>query len=60
MKMLKDFGCLTILYITSTFHITLLMLALDFTQGQRYVISACLAVLVDFLYELDNWKSLRD
>ena len=60
MKMLKDFGCLTIIYFTSTFHIWLLMLALDFTQGQRYVISACLVVLVDFLYELDNWKSLRD
>lgn len=60
MKMLKDFGCLTIIYVTSTFHILLLMLALDFTKGQRYVTSACLAVLVYFLYELDNWKSLRD
>lgn len=60
MKMLKDFGCLTILYFTSTFHIWLLMLALDFTQGQRYVTSACLAVLVWFLYELDNWHSCRD
>lgn len=60
MKMLKDFGCLTIIYFTSTFHIWLLMLVFDFTQWQRYVTSVCLAVLIWFLYELDNWKSLRD
>lgn len=44
----------------STFPVWMLIKALGFTPKQSCITIICLSFLVNALYDLDNWKSLRD